>query len=220
MTRMVFLLAVLLGCASARGAQVHISLTSSQPTSEAVAGGVPASLFILGWFATTDADIVAIDQVRVTLERGVLYQSLLGSNVEPPNPVIAAAFPSLTADSWITTPGPTVLIGADLPSDGLGTWADLTEDGQQTNFKFAQLTVGSAGVFSGRFLFNGPSGPEAIPFDIPFLPEPSGGLLAAMAVCGLARVRRTQDERSPGWRLRLPGSQRDKTLPTIDGRPG
>ena len=68
-------------------------------------------------------------------------QQPAGSDVEPPHPAFLTVFPNLDLDSWITTPGPTTLAGPSLPGDGTSIWSDTTDDGPQTNFKFADLTL-------------------------------------------------------------------------------
>jgi hypothetical protein len=174
----------------------------------AAAAGAPAGWSVFRFYATTDADIISIENVRIDMLPGYspLFQVAppFGRNTEPPSPAFIAINRALEVDSWISTPGPTTLTGADMPGDGTGAWSDETDDGPQTDFPFATLTLpprvhndawGSYFKFRGRFALAGPGGPEYFPFllgdwDQTIAPEPSGGILCAGGMAALALSRR------------------------------
>jgi len=161
----------------------------------AVGGGAPADGDVYQFLVNTDGDILSINQVQITLQGGAsLYQNTFGDagNAEPGNPALIAVSPSLAVDSWITTPGvPTSRLGADLPGDGQTTFGDLTNNGAQTNFMFAQLTVpnGAQGTFTGRISIASTATPgEAFvqPFSFTLgIPEPSTVVMGGMGLIGI-----------------------------------
>jgi hypothetical protein len=196
---------------SSHAATLSITVKGFHPNQAMVnasSGGLTLQSQILMYFVTTDADILSVNQVLVTLTGGSLYQvpAPFGSNTEPPDPLfVSLVNPSLAADSWISTPGATSRLGGDLPGDGTGSWGDLTNDGPQTNFKFAQLTIpafssGARATFTCRISLAGANGPEVfsfVPFPedfprppFPTLPEPGSASLFALSVIGLASFRR------------------------------
>jgi hypothetical protein len=159
----------------------------------AVRDGAPACGVIFRYFVTTSHDILSVNQVLITGPAPFQVAPPFGSNTEPPPPEFIALRPSLLADSWITTPGVTSRLGPDMPGDGTSTWGDLTNDGPQTRFQFAQLTTPSGfGRFQGRISLAGDTGPVAFPFDIPApldysctfecVPEPSGWCSATIGI--------------------------------------
>ena len=99
-------------------------------------------------------------------------------------------FPSLGADSWITTPGAgTSTAGGDLGDDNV-SWFDTTNDGAVTDFTFARLTtIGPLLTFRGVISVAGASGPELFPFNFG-IPEPSSMVFVAVSVASLAVVGR------------------------------
>ena len=146
------------------------------------------------FFVSTDADLLSINQVLVTSIQSLFQVAPpFGSNTEPPDPLFVQLLRALALDSWITTPGDTVLLGGDIPGDGTGTWGDLSDDGSQSNFQFAQLSfpTGTTGRFTGRVSVAGSTGPENFPFDFLIVPEPATSGLAAMTLLALAAIRRT-----------------------------
>jgi hypothetical protein len=203
-TRITLAFACILGyAASADGATLTITKQISHPTLAMVnasGGGLTLESNIYSFFVTTDADILSVNQVLISTIGGPLYQAPapFGSNTEPPPPEFLAFNPSLSADSWISTPGATSRLGGDLPGDGTGSWGDLTNDGPQTNFNFAVLTLGaypqSYGTFSGRISLAGAKGPEPIPFILSLsphsVPEPGCSGLFALGIVSLRAFRR------------------------------
>jgi hypothetical protein len=193
--------ATALGAASANAATPYFEVELYRPSSALVELGVPADSVISRYFVTTDADIVSINNVRVS--GGPLFSvpPPFGSIAEPPPPEFLPFDRRLVVDSWITTPGPTSLLGPDLPGDGTSTWGDLQNDGPQTRFWFAQLTAVPFFTFSGRvglrvggtpvnFDFSLPL-PIDVPFEfLPVIPEPGAlGLLAIACPAVLHWVR-------------------------------
>jgi hypothetical protein len=180
----------------AQAAVVTFFTEFSNPSAAAVAAGAPVD-GVIKFFLTSNADIVSINNVVITTDGGTIFQvpPPFGSNVEPPGPLSVSANPELEADSWITTPGATSLLGPDMPGDGTSTWSDLTDDGPQTNFHFAQITVpGHGGVsFRGRVALNDSGNIENVEFNLVRFPEPSSMVLLALGslnLLGAARRRR------------------------------
>jgi hypothetical protein len=167
---------------------------AERDTPAAGGGGAPADGDVYQFLVTTDGDILSINQVQITLANGAtLFNNAFGdaANAEPGNPALVAAFPSLGVDSWITTPGTTARLGANLPGDGQTTFGDLTNDGPQSGFMFAQLTVpnNTVGTFTGRVSIASTATPgESFvqPFSFQFgIPEPSTVVMAGMGLIGI-----------------------------------
>jgi hypothetical protein len=201
------LLHVGLSAASGHAATLSITVKGFHPNQAMVnasSGGLTLQSQILMYFVTTDADILSVNQVLVTLTGGSLYQvpAPFGSNTEPPDPLFVGINPALAADSWISTPGATSRLGGDLPGDGTGSWGDLTNDGPQNSFHFATLTIpsfasGARATFTGRISLAGSNGPEPKAFTLgapqppfPTLPEPGSASLLAAGLLGLSALRR------------------------------
>jgi hypothetical protein len=174
----------------------------ASPSAAAIAAGVPANSSISKFYVTTDADILSVHQVQVTLYGGQLYQvpPPFGSDTEAPDPAFLALNRALEADSWITTPGATSRLGggSGFPGDGTATWGDLTNDGPQTNFQFAQFTVVpgfGCGMFTARISVAGSVGPEILTFETYFpslCPEPPSCALLALAAAAGSRIPRVR----------------------------
>jgi hypothetical protein len=169
------------------------------PSAAQISAGVPADSRIHEFLVTTDADIVQVGDVNLSLVGSTgLYQvanAQGGSDTEPPSAAFETFFPELGADSWITTPGPTSNPGNSNGrpfEDRDGSWYDSREDGPVTNFMFARITVYGAGQFNfrGRVQLDGPSGPENFPFEFFTVPEPASFSLAGFGLLGLAAMRR------------------------------
>ncbi len=206
----------LLPCAAAANAG-SIQVTFSKELVEFI--GVPETLPFGGlvdlysFSATTDGDILSVNNVQLILEQGVSPYQVpppFGSNVEPPPPAFIAIVPNLRVDSWITTPGATTLLGADLPGDGASTWGDLSNDGPQTNFKFAQLGLPRGASLAGSFRISiaDPTNTETGIYTESFqiLPaEPTASAIAAIGLIVLAAPRRlfarSKRRLAPGGRM-------------------
>jgi hypothetical protein len=191
------LAAIVATLGEARAAFVSFNpMTRRAPTAAEIAGGVPADSSIYGFYLNSDADILAIDFVRATTS-GTFYQNSLNSDSEPPLPAVVAVYPEVAADSWISTPGPTSQPGPPFPGDGTtaSEWGDTTNNGPQTNFQFANLTItpaDSSWQFSGAITVAGTNGPESFSFEIP---EPAGVALCGFAWAGGVLFTRRQRQR-------------------------
>ena len=178
-------------CQRADGASVEVFFEFSKPDSSMVKAGVPANATIMDGFATTDADILSIGKVLIESSEPLF-------NVDPPfgsdtgfDLPFLAVNPLWLADSWITTPGDTWLLGPGLEeTDGTSTWGDLSNDGAQNRFQFARLTFlpGTLQSFSGQVTLRGDNGPESFPFSI-VVPEPTGLALCAVLLIVLSLRR-------------------------------
>jgi hypothetical protein len=182
---------------NATAATVSFSSSVGPASAAAVAAGVPEGTLVNVYTVTTDADILSVNQVVATLSGGSLFQVAppFGSDNEAPDPAFITLNRALEADSWITTPGATSKLGggSGFPGDGTGTWGDLTNDGPQTNFKFATLSLASNfnGMFIGRVSVAGTAGPEVFPFSLPInIPEPGTIGLTSLGLLALGVVRR------------------------------
>jgi hypothetical protein len=147
---------------------------------------------LVSLYVTSDADILSIGFVKIESTQP-LYHHPAGSNNSPPPEILVTAIPALGNDSWITTPGAnTSILGVDMPGDGTANsaWGDLTDDGPQTDFKFAQLTFpkGTVWRFTGNVTVAGSAGPESFNFN--FIPEPSTLGLTSFGLLVIARRRR------------------------------
>ena len=158
-------------------------------TSEAEVGGGDPAGTVTEYFLDSDADILRIGDVNIDVP---LFNDALGSNTAPPNPAFVAVFPALGADSFITTPGGTAVAGNDgAPFDTNSSFFDSSNDGPQSNFKFAQLTTSAAGTFNFVVSVAGDTGPEVFQFALPVgIPEPPSVALLGFGLIGLAASRR------------------------------
>jgi hypothetical protein len=171
------------------------------PPADAIGAGVPANTMVHEFNVTTDADILQIDQIKITLGAGASLYNVTagngGSNTTPPTPLFEGLVPQLKGDTWITTPGATSIAGNDVDPFGTqdNSWFDTTADGAVTNFMFARFgLVGgtSPTTFTGRVQVAGATGPEnfAFSFTMGAIPEPATFGMASMGLLGLAAFRR------------------------------
>jgi hypothetical protein len=202
MSRLLFAV-VLCGAALAcTAAPADIVFTQGgRPASAAETGAafdpVPAGSFVHQFFVTTDAntDILSVNQLVFNFDMAI-YQHDVGVDNEPPNPLVFPAFPSMSADSYITTPGITAVgvpDDGDPPFTNGSIFFDTTNNGQQTNFLFAQLTLPAlaSGTFSGRVTVEGPVNTLTdypFSFTITAVPEASAFLLLGAVMLPVSAV--------------------------------
>ncbi len=180
------------------------------PTAAEIADGVPGASRVHEFFVTTTNDIVAVEEVNVAAPP---YQHPQGNDYDEFPPSLFAMHPGLGADSWITTPGNTIVFNGFAFPNSL--WGDLSDDGPVNHFMFAQLTAVGNGPFSGRVALNvgGSSQIEEFPFAFALTPEPASFSLAGVAAAGLITARRTARlarDGAPGWRYRRAGPRDGK----------
>lgn len=176
---------------------------SAQESSD-VASPAPVNGWIIQLLITTDSDILAFENVSVvTNPPGLpLYQNPFGdaANANRPQPALIPTFPALAADSYFDTPGNGSRLGADLPGDGATTFGDLENNGPQTDFVFAQLTLPSTpSLFGTRVSFRAsinsttnPGVPYSKDFSMVFVPEPTTSALGILGLLSLTAVRRRE----------------------------
>jgi hypothetical protein len=182
---------ILAGQASVFADLIDIAQVGRKVNAAEAAGGAPLNGDVYQFMVTTDADILSVNQVRIydflTGQPLTLYHHpLVGVQFPVGSEPI---FPGLSADSFIVTPGPTLLLGADLPGDGQTTFGDLTNDGPVDHYIFAQLTVpvGTQLGFSGGISIASVDNPGEVfrkAFQFVPVPEPSSLLVAAAAIAG------------------------------------
>jgi hypothetical protein len=164
------------------------------------ANGAPLNGHVYQFVATTDGDIVGVFDVRVTDAIGNphpnLYQHPIGTNTGPLDPAFFPVFPALAVDTWVDTPGITSRLGADLPGDGTTTFFDVDNNGPQTSFMFAQLTLPSfeAFVFRGTLAIESTTNPGTVYreefFFSNLIPEPTTQVLASLSLITAIALRR------------------------------
>lgn len=180
---------------SASAATVSVTRSTRQATAAEIANdaALAGGKTVFDFFVTTDADILSIDQVVITLDGGTLYQNAAGSDSAPPNPAFVVLVPALGADSWITTPSPNTSIAGGGFANANSSWFDSDNNGPQNNFQFARLTT--ANTASGTFAFrvNIPNADGSAVVNFPFtlnIPEPASMGMASMGLLALAGFRR------------------------------
>lgn len=161
-------------------------------------GSLEATDQVHEFYLTADSDLIVIGVTSIETADGEIYQHPYGSDTDAPHPALVAEYPSLAADSFITTPGSTGILGGgfeDIDSVGEVAWYDLSQDGPIEDFLFAQLTT-EGGIFEGDVYFYGLDGPESFPFSFTFgdyssltpIPEPSSLLLLLLGLPFVKRV--------------------------------
>lgn len=190
-----FALTALLGVSSSYAATVSLvgDPLGREPTAAELGGDATlAGKKIYEFRVTTDSDILSVDEVVIDLNGATLYQNAFGSDSEPPLPALVAAFPALSADTWITTPAPdTAIAGGGFANPG-SSWFDSTDNGAQANFLFARLTTAGMGTFSGRVNTLGPNGSvDNFGFSMIIgIPEPATIAMAGMGLIGIVACSR------------------------------
>lgn len=155
----------------ASAAMVEVSMTQRGITTDeanAPTDTPPSDGVVYEFWVTSDADILSVDEVNIA-NAGDLFQFVtVGSDTAPPNPALAASFPSSPADSYITTPGANTSTTGGFDTPG-SSWFDTSDDGGVSMFQFAQLTFpGNLAAdlsFTGRVNVAGSAGVENFPFD-------------------------------------------------------
>lgn len=196
----VVLFSLMLGFAAdsvVTGAEVSFSRADFRVSPDAAADGAPENGHVADFFVTTDADILSIGEVQIDVQGGEAYNvecTGLSCSLFARPPLFPFIFnPRETADTWVTTPGSTALLGADFPGDGdTTTLGDLSNDGPQNHFQFARITVPdrAIGTFSGRITVAGATAPESFPFSFALgIPEPSSFILMSLGALAAVNVR-------------------------------
>ena len=125
--------------------------------------GPGPDLLVHEFFVTAGADILTIGDVVFKTTDGKLYNHPIGSDTAAPDSAILQSFPGSNADSFITTPGSTAVAGGVPLVDDHLAWFDVSNDGAQVDFQFAQLTT-TGGFFEGKMALRGLNGPVTVPF--------------------------------------------------------
>ena len=125
--------------------------TGSMVTNDAAIASEPllsgAATFDL--VVSTESDILLFD-AELTDTPGMnvpggWFNHATGTDVNPPLDAFVAVFADLGFDTWVTTPGATAAAGANTLNGGPGaslvTHNDSTDEGPQTDFTFARITL-------------------------------------------------------------------------------
>lgn len=183
-------------------------------TADATAIGNDGLLAGAGTFdltVTTQSDILLFD-AEITQTAGVnvaggWYNNATGDDVNPPNPAFVGVFPELGFDSWVTTPGATAAAGANKLDNPAGTnmvtHNDSTDEGAQTDFTFAKITLipdekgNASAVFRGTLQTSADPTPVFDNFEYTLsigVPEPASmGLVLTALLGGLSIIRRKRN---------------------------
>jgi hypothetical protein len=158
---------------------------------------VPVGSFVHQFSVTTTTDIIQFDELIFAFDTMALYQfdAIVDVDTEAPSSGLVAAFPSAGADSYLTTPGLTGVAGnpSEPFTNGNGFF-DSSNDGPQSNFRFAQLTLPglASGTFSGLIRVRSDDGlsvvTEPFSFTITAVPEASAFVLLGAIVLPVSAV--------------------------------
>ncbi len=179
--------------AAATQAAVTTNVTFRSVSAAEADGGAPAGGYVYEFFLDSDSDILSIFDINVNLTSGTIYnETSFGSDNAAPNPLLVPSFPQVGVDTFVTTPGSsTVELGTTKTSTSwTGTWGDVTNDGPQSGFRFAQFSVSAdvAGTYKFDIGYAGETGPEEVTLEGNFIPEPAS--MALLGLGGLALIRR------------------------------
>lgn len=144
--------------------------TSRAVTETEITAGAPAgTVFELS--ITTGSDILLVAAENITTP---IFNHTSGMDTRPSFSADAA----LDVDSWISTPGDTAIAGAGFETEFVVNdsgeitidtgWFDISPDGPQTDFQFAQLTIpeNESGVFEGYVALKGNQMPIHEPYQL------------------------------------------------------
>lgn len=158
-------IAVFVTLPTVRAQSVLFDLQSRPVSPAEIAAGVPAGT-VIDLFATTQEDMLALGVRELS---GDFFHHELAWDSNVASSALMDLHPTLTADSWFTTPGETLVLGGGFgvkPNEET-LWGDLSRDGPVTDFQFGRLTVpyGSTASINGQFDIRGEYGPEGYLFD-------------------------------------------------------
>ncbi|MBA3483877.1 MAG: hypothetical protein H0T51_18890, partial [Pirellulales bacterium] len=142
---------------------VELTRRSRAVTSDEIAAGAPNG-YVHEFLVTSATDVIDIRDVALDVP---VYQHEFGQDNRAPQLDAEKLFKGVSANSFLDTPGRTHVVGSFAEAlDGIGaTWHDRFYSGPQDDFRFAQLTVGTTGQFSGAISVAGPNGRVELPFN-------------------------------------------------------
>jgi len=158
-TSLLLMAAFAASAAKLDAASLALTRSTRAVTLEEIAGGAPAG-YVHDFFFTSDSDLLSFSQVNVDVP---IFQDAFGRDSAASDPLFASLSAGVTADSFITTPGTTLVLGGGFGGED-GLWGDLSNDGPQQDFHFARLTVSQTGSFSGAVALSTNAGPISLPF--------------------------------------------------------